>query len=168
RPVDAIDQDVGVKDSCIPFEGFTETFRNPYRRAIFRMDQTYDVRLIEFIEPIFKRPARGLCCVAFPPKLSLQRPANFKPGPAFRINTTNATNQASALFFLNRPNTIAAEIPMPDHRSHMAPGLRTIEYFSAEVTHHLRVSAQFRIRFEVGFAPHAQDEAFRFQRYLIH
>src|SRR6478736_3322515 len=58
RSVDAIDQDVGVKDSCIPFECFTETFRNPDRRTVFRMDKTNDVRLVEFIEPIFKRPSR--------------------------------------------------------------------------------------------------------------
>src|SRR5258705_4547956 len=141
RPVDAIDQDVGVKDSCCPFECFTQPFSNPYRGTIFRMDKTNDVRLIEFIEPIIKRPARGFSRVTLPPKLSLERPANFKPGPTFRINTANAPNQTSALFFLNRPNTVAAEIPMPDHRSQMAPGLRTIEYFSAKVTHHLRISA---------------------------
>src|SRR6185295_18394094 len=53
RAVDAIDQDVNVPHyPRRSFEGFTETFRNPYRRTIFRMDQTYDVRLIEFIEPI--------------------------------------------------------------------------------------------------------------------
>src|SRR6185295_37709 len=82
RPVDAIDQDVGLKDSCIPFEFFAQTFSNSYRRTIFRMDQTNDVRLIEFIEPIFEPPASGFSRVPFPPNLSLERPANLNPGPA--------------------------------------------------------------------------------------
>src|SRR4030095_11006150 len=141
RPVDAVNQNVEHHYPSRSFERFTKTFCHAYRRAVFSLYQANDVWLVEFIKGVFKRLSSGFSRVAFPPKLSLERPANFKPGPAFRIYTTNTSSKAPASFFLNRPNTVTAEIPMPDHRSHMAPGLRAIEYFSAHVAHHFRISA---------------------------
>jgi hypothetical protein len=132
------------------------------------MDTTDDVILVQLSEGISQRATGAFCCVASSPEFSAERPANFETRPALGVEEAEPPEKSAAALFLNRPMTVAAQLPMANHERHMPPGFRSVESLAAKKAHHLGIGADLRIVFEIVITPHTQDEAFSFKSYFGH
>src|SRR6185503_726892 len=89
-----------------------------------------DVAAIELLEGILQRPASTFCGVALPPCVTRERPADFEPGPSFRIQKTDPADHPPAGFFLDGPMAVPPQLPVTDEKSHAAPRLAARQHLA--------------------------------------
>src|SRR5258707_447595 len=98
----------------------------------------------------------------------IDHPSYLKIRPAFRIQKPYAPDEFPTRFLFDRPMTIAAQLPVPDHHGHLTPGFHAVKRLAAEKAHDLGVGAHFGVHFKIIFAPHAQEKSFSLELNFRH
>src|SRR3954471_24594938 len=79
--VDSVNHDLVSKDLPLALRPLAEAFGDAYRVRVVRVNEAYDVRLVERLERILQRRARRLRRVAAPPIRAPQSPPHFQTRP---------------------------------------------------------------------------------------
>src|SRR5215471_1372092 len=117
----------------------TQAFGNLDRIGILRMNATNHRISIHFGERIRERPAGAFGGVSFSPTRARQSPSQFKVRPARRIHETDSPNQSTAALFFDRPDSIAAKVPVADVGGHRLPGFELGKRFAPDESHYFRI-----------------------------
>ena len=118
---------------------------------------------IHLVESVGKRAPRAFNRKTFAPAFAIERPTQFESGPADGIHEPDPSDQALGLLFFNRPDSVAAKIPVTHVGSHIPPRLYFSHRTAAEKAHDFGIRTDFRVLRKIGFAEETKQQPLSFQ-----
>src|SRR5215510_7785121 len=163
---DAVHERLAAEEIHAAFEPLADALGDADRRRVPRPDQADHARLAELGERVLERAPRALGRVALAPRAAGERPDALETRPAVRIEEPDAADERTARAFLDRPHTVAAQLPVTEEHRHLPPRFPAGERLAggAEVAHDLGIGGHRRVRVQIGLAKHPQAQAFGLER----
>src|ERR1700731_1531122 len=143
----------------LPLQSLAESQRDANRCRVIRMNQADNMVELEDRKCVVERGFGAFSGEAVAPSLTRERPGDFQPRPALGIEQANSPDKLATRLLLDRPQSIAAQLPMAEVRRHHQPRLRASLWLAvAEILHHFRVGAETGKRVEVAWPELPQQQ----------